>query len=127
MIGMILVIMRMKVISEKRLELSQAIVSLTDSIRAKKGCRSCDFCQSLENENGLCLIEEWDTLENFKAHLNSELFKVVRGAMNLLEEPCDGMYYTVLHSEGMGELMDGFFQRKRSRNEPVHNHIYKED
>ena len=124
---MILVIMRMKVISEKRLELSQAIVSLTDSIRAKKGCRSCDFCQSFENENKLCLIEEWDNLENFRAHLKSELFKVLRGAMNLLEEPCDGMFYTVLHLEGLVELMDGFWQQKRSRNEPVHNHIYKEE
>ena len=124
---MILVIMRMKVISEKRLELSQAIVSLTDSIRAKKGCRSCDFCQSLENENELCLIEEWDTLENFKAHLKSELFKVLRGAMNLLEEPCNGMFYTVLHSEGIVELMDGFWQQTRSRNEPAYNHIYKKE
>jgi len=124
---MILVIMRMKVISEKRLELSQAIVSLTGSIRGKKGCRSCDFYQSLENENELCLIEEWDILENFKAHLKSELFKVFRGAMNLLEEPCDGLFYNVLHLEGMGELTDGFWQQKRFRNEPVHNHIYKEE
>ena len=124
---MILVIMRMKVISEKRLELSQAIVSLTDAIRAKKGCRSCDFLQSLENENELCLIEEWDTLKNFKDHLKSELFKVVRGAMNLLEAPCDGLFYTVLHFKGMGELTAGSWQQKRFCNEPAHNHICKEE
>ncbi|MCF8079979.1 MAG: antibiotic biosynthesis monooxygenase [Desulfobacterales bacterium] len=109
---MILVIMRMKVISEKRLELSQAIVSLIDSIRTKKGCRSCDFYQSLQNESELCLIEEWDTLENFKVHLNSELFKVVRGAMNLLEEPCNGLFYTALHSEKMVELTDGLCRQE---------------
>jgi len=126
---MILVIMRMKVISEKRSELSQTIVSLTDSIRAKKGCRSCDFCQSLKNENELCLIEEWDTLEDFRAHLKSELFKVVRGAMNLLEEPSDGTFYTVLRSEKMTELRDGFCHQKRSCHKPVHSpiiHAYKE-
>ncbi|MBN1665277.1 MAG: antibiotic biosynthesis monooxygenase [Deltaproteobacteria bacterium] len=115
----------MKVIPEKRLELSQAIVSLTDSIRAMKGCRSCDFCQSLENENELCLIEEWDTIENFRAYLKSELFKVLRGAMNLLEEPCDGMFYSVLHLEGIVELMDGFWQQKKSYNKPIYNKIYK--
>lgn len=109
---MILVIMRMKVISGKRLELSQAIVSLIDSIRMKKGCRSCDFYQSLQNESELCLIEEWDTLENFKVHLNSELFKVVRGAMNLLEEPCNGLFYTALHSEKMVELTDGLCRQE---------------
>ena len=100
---MILVIMRMKVVSKKRWELSQAIVSLTGSIRTKKGCRSCDICQSLQNENELCLIEEWDTPEDFRAHLKSEHFKVLRGAMNLLEEPCEGTSYDVLHSEAMVE------------------------
>ena len=100
---MILVIMRMKVIHRKRAELFDAIVSLTGFIRVKKGCRSCDFCQSLQNENELCLIEEWDTPEDFRAHLESEHFKVLRGAMNLLEEPCEGTSYTVLHSEGMTE------------------------
>jgi len=100
---MIIAIMRMKVISEKRLELLQALVSLTRAIRTKKGCRRCDFLQSLGNENELCLIEEWDTPEDFRAHLKSEHFKVLRGAMNLLQEPCDQTFYTVLHSEGMVE------------------------
>jgi quinol monooxygenase YgiN len=105
---MILTIMRMKVRSEKRLELSQTIISLLGSIRTKEGCRSCDLCQSLENENELCLLEEWETLENFRAHLKSEHFRVIRGAMNLLEEPCDATAYTLHHSEGMGEFMDEF-------------------
>ena len=59
------------------------------------------MCQSLQNENELCLIEEWDTPEDFRAHLKSEHFKVLRGAMNLLQEPCDQTFYTVLHSEAM--------------------------
>ena len=45
-IFMILVIIRMKVLSEKRMELSQAIGSLIGSIRTEKGCRRCYFCQS---------------------------------------------------------------------------------
>jgi quinol monooxygenase YgiN len=54
---MILVIIRMKVLSEKRMELSQTIGSLIGSIRTKKGCRRCDFCQSIEDENELLLLE----------------------------------------------------------------------
>jgi quinol monooxygenase YgiN len=101
---MILVIMRMKVISEKRLELSQAIVSLNHAMRTKKGCRRCDFLQSLENENELCLIEEWDTPEDFRAHLKSEHFKVLRGAMNLLQEPCEMIFHTVNRTAGVVEI-----------------------
>jgi quinol monooxygenase YgiN len=56
---MILVTVRMKVLAEKRKELSQTIVSLIDSKRTEKGCLRCDFCRSMENE--LRILEEWDT------------------------------------------------------------------
>jgi len=77
----------MKVLPEKRMELSQTIASLSSSIRKEKGCRRCDFCQSLEDENRLFLLEEWDTQKNHINHMKSDHFKVLRGAMNLLEEP----------------------------------------
>ena len=98
---MILVIIRMKVLTEKRKELSQTIASLIGSIRTERGCRSCDFCRSLEDENALSLIEEWNTRENLTSHLKSERFRVLRGAMNLLQEPYKIMFHTVIHPAGM--------------------------
>jgi len=92
---MILLIMRMKVLPEKRKELSQAIASLIGSIRTEKGCKRLDFCQSMEDENELLLLEEWDTRENLRSNLKSESFKVLRGAMILLEEPCETAFHTV--------------------------------
>jgi quinol monooxygenase YgiN len=101
---MILVIIRMKVLSEKRLELSQTIASLTGSIRMEKGCNRSDFCRGMEDENRLFLLEEWDTEENLKSHLKSEHFRVLRGAMNLLKEPYEMMFHTVFHPAGMEEI-----------------------
>ena len=101
---MILVIIRMKVLSEKRMELSQTIASLSSSIRMEKGCQRHDFCQSIEDENRLFLLEEWDTQENLKKHLKSEHFKVIRGAMNLLQEPYETMFHKVFHPEGMEKI-----------------------
>ena len=98
---MILVIIRMKVLDEKRMELSQTISSLIGSIRAEKGCQRGDFCQSMENENELCLLEEWDSKENLKSHLKSGRFKVLRGAMNLLQEPHEMMFHNGFHPSGM--------------------------
>ena len=95
--SVILVLIRMKVHSEKRLELSQTLVLLSGSIRMEKGCRRCDFCQNVEKEDELCLLEEWDTEESFMSHLKSERFKVLRGAMNLLKEPYEMMFHTVSH------------------------------
>jgi len=94
----------MKVLSEKRLELSQTIASLSGSIRMEKGCQRCDFCQSLEDENRLFLLEEWDSQENLLTHLKSEHFRVLRGAMNLLKEPYERVFHTVFHPAGIEEI-----------------------
>ena len=94
---MILVILRFNAPSEKRMELSQAISSLADSIRMEKGCQRCNFCQSMEDEDRLFILGEWDTQENLMNHLKSDHFRVLRGAMNLLKEPCEMTFHTVFH------------------------------
>ena len=101
---MILVIIRMKVLAEKRKELSQTIALLIGSIKTEKGCRRCDFCRSKEDENELCILEEWDTRENLNSHLKSEHFRVFRGALNLLQEPYEMVVHTVIHLEGIEEI-----------------------
>lgn len=101
---MILIIIRMKVVSEKRMELSQTITSLSGSIRMEKGCRRCDFCQGIEDENRLFLLEEWDTQMNLMTHLKSDHFRVLRGAMSLLKEPCEIVFHTVFHPTGMNDI-----------------------
>ena len=94
----------MKVLPEKRMEMSQTIASLMGSIRTEKGCRRCDFCQSMEDENRLFLLEEWDTEENLVSYLKSPRFRVLRGAMNLLKEPYEMVFHTVFHLAGMKEV-----------------------
>ena len=86
------------------MELSQTIASLSSSIKMEKGCNRCDFCQSTEDENRFFLLEEWDTQENLMTHLKSEHFKVIRGAMNLLQEPYERMFYTVFRPAGMNKI-----------------------
>ena len=102
---MILVIIRMKVLGEKRKELSQTITSLIGSLRTEKGCRSCDFCRNVEDKNELYILEEWDTRENLNSHLKSERFKVLRGAMNLLQDPYEMMVYSVTAEEEKTEAV----------------------
>jgi quinol monooxygenase YgiN len=100
---MILVIVRMEVLSEKRKELSQTIASLIGSVRTEKGCLSCNFCRSMEDENELYLLEEWDTQENLIGHRKSERFRVLLGAMNLLKKPYEMMVHTVYYPQGIKE------------------------
>ena len=94
----------MEVSAKKRKELSQTITSLISSIRREKGCGRCDFFQGMEDENFLCLLEEWDSRKNFETHRKSECFKVLRGAMNLLEEPCEIISYSSFHKALIEEI-----------------------
>jgi quinol monooxygenase YgiN len=84
---MIILTVRMKVFSEKRKELSQTITSLVSLIRKEKGCKRCGFYRSVEDENELSLTEEWESMEDLNRHLQSEIFRVLLGAMNLLKHP----------------------------------------
>ena len=104
---MILVTIRMKISAAKRLELSQTIASLIGSMRTEPGCRRFDFCQNVENENELYLLEKWENQENLKNHLMSERFRVLRGAMNLLQEPYEMQSHTLFHPSGL-EAPGGF-------------------
>lgn len=98
---MILIIIRMNVIAEKRKELNQTIFSLIGSIRNDKGCKRCDFCQSVEDANEIFLLEEWDTQENLKNHMKSGRFRVLRGTLSLLRKPYEMVFHNVFHPAGM--------------------------
>jgi len=93
---MILVVMHMKVSAKKRKELTQTIASLVSTIGSEKGCGRCDLLYGLDDEGTLCLLEEWDSRKNFETHCQSESFKVLRGGMNLLDEPCEIVSYRSL-------------------------------
>jgi quinol monooxygenase YgiN len=94
----------MKVSSEKRMELFQTITSLIGPIRAEKGCKRYDFCQSMEDGNELCLLSEWDTQENLMGHLRSGRFRVLRGAMNLLKEPYEMIFHKAFDPQEIKEI-----------------------
>jgi quinol monooxygenase YgiN len=101
---MILLDIRMRVPSQKRMELLQTITSLIGFIREEKGCKRCNFYEGIEDENELCLLEDWDTQENLMSHLKSDRFRVLRGAMSLLKEPYEMIFHTVFQPAGMEEI-----------------------
>lgn len=87
---------RMKVLPEKLKELSQTIAALVKYIRTVEGCRSCDCFCSPEDENDICLFEEWESREVLDDHLQSEHFKVLLGATSLLKTPHEvKVYYKI--------------------------------
>ena len=100
---MILTTIRMKVFPEKRKELLQTLMSLVGSVRTQKGCSRCDFAVNAEDENEICLFGEWENRKDLDTYLESELFKVLLGAMSLLKNPHDLKLYSNLSAPGLGQ------------------------
>lgn len=94
----------MKVLPGKLKELTQALATLVKSIRTIKGCQSCDFFCSLEDENEICLVGEWENREVLDEHLQSEHFKVLLGATSLLKSSHEvNVYHKLKLREGPSE------------------------
>ena len=95
-----MVTIRMKVFPQKRKELSLTIASLVGLIRKENGCKRCDFCYNAEDENELSLAGEWESKEDLNRHMQSEIFRVLLGAMSLLKEPQELKLYGELSANG---------------------------
>ena len=75
---------KMCVPANKRMEVLQTIKTLLDTIRNEPGCISCTCCVDAEDEHIIIFTQEWDTNENLAAHLRSDPFTILLGAMKLL-------------------------------------------
>jgi len=75
---------RIMVRPENRRELCLTISALVERIRREKGCRAYVFYGEVENQNSLILIGEWETMDAWENHLNSDNFAVLFGSLKLL-------------------------------------------
>jgi quinol monooxygenase YgiN len=98
---MIIVKIIMNVIPEKNKELVQTLLSVMASMEKEEGCLSHTLFCSIENNNQLNLLVDWQTRKCLDHHLRSKMFGVLLGTKSLLNEPHAIHIYTVQRSEGM--------------------------
>jgi quinol monooxygenase YgiN len=84
---LVIVLIKMRVLPEKRKELLQTLSSIVQQVRNESGCRRAVVFQNVEDDNELLLIEEWTSQKDSDAHLDSDLFTVLRGAGGLMLQP----------------------------------------
>jgi quinol monooxygenase YgiN len=75
---------RITVQPEKRTEFLQTIGRLLHPSKSAKGCRAFDFYLDASDENSTLLVSEWDTESDLNNYLESEDFRVLRGAITVL-------------------------------------------
>ena len=84
--AMVITIIQLAVSADHHREFLQTMQSLLRPIRAQKGCLRSRLYFELGEEDTVCLIEEWQTMEDFDNHLGSEYFEVLLGAAKLLSK-----------------------------------------
>jgi quinol monooxygenase YgiN len=98
---MINVTIKMTVSTEMRNEVLLTIKELIGQIRHEQDCVSCHCFQDVEVEDVVIFEQEWETNEAFSAHLRSDHFKVLLGAMKLLSIEPEIRINTVVATEGI--------------------------
>jgi DNA-directed RNA polymerase sigma subunit (sigma70/sigma32) len=102
---MIILRVAMNALPKKRKELLQTIEAISGSIRKQRGCSSHHVYQDIEDENALCLLEEWENQDDLENYLRSDRFAALLGAMDLLSERPAITFNQVSSTAGM-ELVE---------------------
>jgi quinol monooxygenase YgiN len=97
---MIIVRTIMDVLPDKKKEITQTLLSMTNGIGKEHGCLSYDIFRNIEANTVFNLIEEWKTREDLDAHIKAERFGVFLGTKSLLAKPMEMKIHTVSHTEG---------------------------
>jgi quinol monooxygenase YgiN len=73
---------------------------LAKRVRTEARCVSSRLYRDAENENALCVLEEWATEADLDEHLRLDNFSVLRGAMKALGEMEEITFHTVSQTRG---------------------------
>ena len=98
---MIIVRIKMNVLPEKQLEVTQTLLSMIEPTGKEAGCLSYAVYCDIEDKNLFNLLEEWETREDLEKHLMSHRFGVLLGSKTLLCEPMQIQIFTVSDAEGI--------------------------
>ena len=79
--------------------------SVQEPVRAQPGCAACDILDERGPEEAVVLLERWETSETLEAHLRSEAYMRILGAIELSGSQPDIRFEHVSASEGL-ELVE---------------------
>jgi quinol monooxygenase YgiN len=90
----------------------EVLRSVQGHVRAQPGCATCDIYEEQGPEPAVVLIERWGTEEALEAHLCSEQYRRILGAIELSGDRPEIRFERVISTEGI-ELVE----RLRGRGE----------
>jgi quinol monooxygenase YgiN len=83
---MILLKIAVEIKPQKRTEFLQAMQSLILAAPPEPGCLERVVYQRIDDENAYCCLQVWESQEKMAAHLSTDRFKALLGAIQVLGE-----------------------------------------
>jgi quinol monooxygenase YgiN len=90
---------------DRHADVLEVLRSVQGPVRAQPGCVACDIYEEQGPEDGIVFIERWDSQMALEAHLRSEMYRRVLGAVELSGSPPDIRFEHVSGKEGI-ELIE---------------------
>jgi quinol monooxygenase YgiN len=90
---------------DRRADVLEVFRSVQGPVLAQPGCISCHIYAEQDPEQAIVLVERWENEEALQAHIRSEAYRRILGAIELSGPPPEVSFDHVSASEGM-ELIE---------------------
>jgi quinol monooxygenase YgiN len=102
---MIVGMLRIPMAPDRRAEVLEVLRSIQGPVLAQPGCSSCSIYEEQGPEHALVLVERWESESALEAHIRSEAYRRILGAVELSASKPEVRFDYVSSSEGM-ELIE---------------------
>ncbi len=96
--------------SGRHADVLEVLQSVQGPVRAQPGCVACDIYEEQGPEPAVVFVERWDTDAALAAHLRSDMYRRVLGAIELSSDKPEIRFEHVSASEGI-ELIERLRRR----------------
>jgi quinol monooxygenase YgiN len=103
---MILTIIILNALPEKRKELIQTLLSMFEANGKEKGCLRYNILTDIYETTVFNLIEEWSTREELNRYFKSDRFSIILGTKSLLAVPMKINIHSVSQTEGIDAVFN---------------------
>ena len=93
--------LRIPLSPDHRAEVLEVLRSIQGRVLAQPGCAACSIYEEDGPEPALVLFERWESEAEFEAHIRSEAYRRILGAIELSGAPPEVRFDYVSATEGM--------------------------
>ena len=86
---------------DRRAEILEVFRAIQGPVLAQPGCAACHIYEEQDPERAIVLVERWESQAALEAHLRSEAYRRILGAIELSGGPPEVCFDYVSASEGM--------------------------